>query len=257
MQRFTLDDYNSTFADRHLLHGILRKWAAERPNDTALIAADGARTLSWAEFERATMALAAELLARGFRKGDFVLTSLPFTIEHVLIEFACFRVGAILTPLDLRLTPPEIIRAIETLRPRAWFGVGVRGAMDYRPVWRAVLGAAPAVEHCLAVESSEAVEGVASYAPLAEIAARAIGGEVSAAARAAVEAAEAVVTADDGALVIFTTGSTGSPKPALLSHQNITVQCMCLSGAFFGGDRGTRMLVNLPPSHVGGGRRKP
>lgn len=57
---------------------------------------------------------------------------------------------------------------------------------------------------------------------------------------------------EDGALVIFTTGSTGSPKPALLSHRNITVQNMCLCGAFFGGDRGTRMLVNLPASHVGG-----
>jgi acyl-CoA synthetase (AMP-forming)/AMP-acid ligase II len=60
------------------------------------------------------------------------------------------------------------------------------------------------------------------------------------------------VTEEDGALVIFTTGSTGSPKPALLSHRNITVQNMCLCGAFFGGDRGTRTLVNLPPSHVGG-----
>ncbi|HUD22728.1 MAG TPA: fatty acid--CoA ligase family protein, partial [Acidobacteriaceae bacterium] len=41
-------------------------------------------------------------------------------------------------------------------------------------------------------------------------------------------------------------------KPALLSHRNITVQNMCLCGAFFGGDSGTRTLVNLPPSHVGG-----
>ena len=60
------------------------------------------------------------------------------------------------------------------------------------------------------------------------------------------------VTEDDGALVIFTTGSTGSPKPALLSHRNITVQNMCMCGAFFGGDRGSRTLVNLPASHVGG-----
>ena len=59
-------------------------------------------------------------------------------------------------------------------------------------------------------------------------------------------------TENDGALVIFTTGSTGSPKPALLSHRNITVQNMCLCGAFFGGDRGSRILVNLPGSHVGG-----
>ena len=61
----------------------------------------------------------------------------------------------------------------------------------------------------------------------------------------------AAVTENDGALVIFTTGSTGAPKPALLSHRNITCQNMCL-GAAFGFDTGTRLLVNLPPSHVGG-----
>src|SRR5208283_1806390 len=64
--------------------------------------------------------------------------------------------------------------------------------------------------------------------------------------------AEKHVKEHDGALVIFTTGSTGSPKPALLSHRNITVQNMCICGVFFGGDRGTRTLVNLPASHVGG-----
>jgi fatty-acyl-CoA synthase len=65
-------------------------------------------------------------------------------------------------------------------------------------------------------------------------------------------AALPAISEDDGALVIFTTGSTGSPKPALLSHRNITVQNMCICGAFFGGDSGARSLINLPPSHVGG-----
>jgi len=37
-----------------------------------------------------------------------------------------------------------------------------------------------------------------------------------------------------------------------LSHRNITVQNMCMCGSFFGGDSGTRTLVNLPASHVGG-----
>jgi acyl-CoA synthetase (AMP-forming)/AMP-acid ligase II len=69
---------------------------------------------------------------------------------------------------------------------------------------------------------------------------------------AAITAIVGDVTEEDGALVIFTTGSTGSPKPALLSHRNITVQNMCMCGSFFGGDSGTRTLVNLPPSHVGG-----
>ena len=42
----------------------------------------------------------------------------------------------------------------------------------------------------------------------------------------------AAVTENDGAQVIFTTGSTGAPKPALLSHRNITCQNLCLGAAF-------------------------
>jgi len=54
----------------------------------------------------------------------------------------------------------------------------------------------------------------------------------------------------DGAQVIFTTGSTGRPKAALLTHGSITAQNLCLGAAFeFGGER---VLVNLPASHVGG-----
>ena len=51
--------------------------------------------------------------------------------------------------------------------------------------------------------------------------------------------------------MIYTTGSTGFPKPALLSHRNITAQNMCLGGGF-GILTDSKMLVNLPPSHVGG-----
>jgi acyl-CoA synthetase (AMP-forming)/AMP-acid ligase II len=55
----------------------------------------------------------------------------------------------------------------------------------------------------------------------------------------------ATVGENDPALVISTTGSTGAPKPAMLSHRNITCQNMCLGAAFGFGDR-TRLLVNLP-----------
>ena len=59
------------------------------------------------------------------------------------------------------------------------------------------------------------------------------------------------VTEYDGAQVIFTTGTTGSPKPALLSHRGITCQNLCLGTAFgFGPEQ--KVLCNLPASHVGG-----
>jgi acyl-CoA synthetase (AMP-forming)/AMP-acid ligase II len=242
--QFTLDDYETTFADRHLLHGVVAKWAKARPDAPAMIGAEGGRAVTWSEFDRLTTALARELLRLGFSKGDFLVTLLPLSVDHVLLEYSCFKIGVIVAPLDLRLFPAEIMRALEILRPRGFVSLGVKAPFDLRPLWRALQAQCPWIQVSIAMDSEEPVEGTRSFAAILESAGRAEPNEGS--------AAMAEITENDGALVIFTTGSTGSPKPALLSHRNIAVQNMCISGAFFGGDHGSRSLVNLPPSHVGG-----
>jgi acyl-CoA synthetase (AMP-forming)/AMP-acid ligase II len=240
--QFTLDDYESLFADRHLLHGVVSKWAKAKPEAPALIGADGSRSVTWSEFDRLTTAMAGELLRLGLAKGDFLATMLPLTVDHILLEYSCFKIGVIVAPLDLRLSGPEVIRSLEILRPRAFVSLGVKAPFDLRPLWQAVLAQCPWIDHSIAVDSDEAIPGTKPFSAIADPATLA----------ASAHAAGAGITPDDGALVIFTTGSTGSPKPALLSHRNITVQNMCMCGAFFGGDRGSRILVNLPASHVGG-----
>jgi acyl-CoA synthetase (AMP-forming)/AMP-acid ligase II len=217
LPQFTLDDYETRFAGRHRLPDVVAMWAKEKPQEAALLAADGSRSVSWSDFDRFTAALAMELLRQGYGKGDFLLTMLPMSVDHVLLEYACFRIGVIVAPLDLRLNAAEVARATGILQPRGFFSLGTPPPFEIGEILRA------------ASDGPEAAE----------------------AERAALAAAEARVSEEDGALVIFTTGSTGSPKPALLSHRNITVQNMCISGVFFGGDRGTRTLVNLPASHVG------
>jgi acyl-CoA synthetase (AMP-forming)/AMP-acid ligase II len=240
--RFTLDDYEDAFADRHLLHGVVAKWAKERPEAPAIVGAESGRTLTWSEFDRATAALGIELRRMGFVKGDFLVTLLPMSVNHVLLEYGCFKIGVIVAPLDLRLSAAEVIRALELLRPRGFAALGVKAPLDLRPLWRAVQELCPWIERSIAVDSEEPIDGAQSFEAIA-----------GAAEDAFTEVADAAAVAeDDGALVIFTTGSTGSPKPALLSHRNITVQNMCMCGSFFGGDSGSRTLVNLPPSHVGG-----
>jgi acyl-CoA synthetase (AMP-forming)/AMP-acid ligase II len=242
--QYTLEDYETTFADRHLLHDVVAKWAKIHPESPALLSAEGDRAVSWGEFDRITSALAAELLRLGFAKGDFLVTLLPLTVDLVLLEYSCFKIGVIVAPLDLRLSPAEVLRALEILRPRGFVSLGVKAPLDLRPLWSAVQTRCNWIQHFIVADSEEAIEGTRSYASIAEVANRA--------ATDVGTTAFAEITPDDGALVIFTTGSTGSPKPALLSHRNITVQNMCICGAFFGGDRGTRTLVNLPASHVGG-----
>ena len=238
--QLTLEDYESAFADRHLLHGVLAKWAEARPDAIALESAGGDRSVTWSEFDRLTTATARELAHLGFVKGDFLVTLLPMSVDHVLLEYSCFKIGVIVAPLDLRLTAAEVLRALEILRPRGFAALGVKPPLDLRPLWQTVQAKCPWIQHLIAVASEEPVPGTLSFALIAEPA------------HHSVAAAEPIIDENDGALVIFTTGSTGSPKPALLSHRNITAQNMCLCAAFFGGDNGSRALVNLPASHVGG-----
>jgi len=240
--QFTLGDYETEFGDRHLLHGVVAKWAKAKPEALALVSADGERTVNWGDFDRITTALAGELLRLGFAKGDFLVTMLPMSVDHVLLEYGCFKIGVIVAPLDLRLTAAEVMRALGILRPRGLASLGVKGPLDLRPLWRAVQAQCPWIEHSIVMDSEDAIAGTRSFTSITE----------AAAGSAAAGTIDCTLTEDDGALVIFTTGSTGSPKPALLSHRNITVQNMCMCGAFFGGDRGSRILVNLPASHVGG-----
>jgi acyl-CoA synthetase (AMP-forming)/AMP-acid ligase II len=250
LPQLTLDDYNRQFADRHLLHGVVAKWARERPEAIAMLSAETGRTVTWSEFDRFTTALACEWLRRGFKKGDYLVTLLPMSVDHVLLEYSLFKIGVIVVPLDLRLPATEVLRVVEMLRPRGFVCLGLYGPLDFREMGRAVRAKCSSFEHFFSVSTAEPDEGFRSYAALAEAASR-IAAKTPDAGAAELAATASAVTEDDGALVIFTTGSTGSPKAALLTHRNITSQNMCLCGAFFGGDNGMRSLVNLPASHVG------
>jgi len=250
--QFTLDDYENAFADRHLLHGVVAKWAKEKPEAPALLSAEGNRTVTWSEFDRITTALARELLLLGFAKGDFLVTLLPMSVDHVLLEYSCFKIGVIVAPLDLRSSSAEVMRALEILRPCGFACLGVKAPFDFRELWRTVQANCPWVEHGIAVDSEDAISGTRSFAAIAEPAWRSAAEATPATVADSAALDGIAVSENDGALVIFTTGSTGSPKPALLSHRSITAQNMCLSGALMGGDRGIRALVHLPPSHVGG-----
>jgi len=253
--QYTLEHFEEDFADRHLLHQVIAKWAKETPDKIAIIDAETGQEVSYAYLDMVTTALAMKLLEMGFRKGDFLATSLPLLLEHIYLEYACFKIGAVCAPLDLRLKGPEVIRSLNLVKPKGYAFLGKTPVADFSELGAAVMKNCPYIEHFIQfVPPGDEIDGAVSAFTIAAEASKIGEGVLADPENApllkAFREATAQVTENDGALVIYTTGSTGLPKPALLSHRNITCQNMCLGGGF-GMSEDTRMLVNLPPSHVG------
>jgi fatty-acyl-CoA synthase len=171
--------------------------------------------LTYAELDRRAGRLATGLAEHGIGRGDRVATLTPNTPDHVAAFFACARLGAILQPVSWRLAPPEVAYQLA----------------DAEPTLLLV-----AEEHDeLARHAGADVEIARIGDPTLEA-----DGEVPAAAED-----------DDPLLLVYTSGTTGKPKGALLTHAN----CFWTNLSF---DRtaGVRdddvVLQVLPQFHVGG-----
>jgi len=253
--QYTLEHFEKDFADRHLLHQVVAKFAKETPDKEAIIDAENGNKISYSQFDKTTTALAMQLLKMGFKKGDFLATSLPLLAEHIYLEYACFKIGVIVAPLDLRLKGPEVVRSIDLIKPKAYVFLGKTPRGDFAELGKAVKASCPYIRYFIQMSPpDEVIEGAMSVFVLAgeamKIAQEAMQNPANSADLKAYMTATSQINENDGALVIYTTGSTGLPKPALLTHRNITCQNMCLGGGF-GIQQDSLMLVNLPPSHVG------
>jgi len=89
----TLEEFENGYADRHLVHAAVDYWAARKPDQAAIVNATRGTRLTWRELQRGSLMLAGELARMGFSKGDFLAASLPLANEHILLEYACFRLG--------------------------------------------------------------------------------------------------------------------------------------------------------------------
>ena len=220
------------------LNSVVDYWASARPDDAAILNATRGTTLTWRDFQSGSAALASSLAGLGFRKGDVLAASLPLLNEHILLEYACFRLGVIHTPLDLRLQPTELLRCLTLVRARGYAFPGKVAGMDFAAIGEAVRQRCDTIEHLFQFSPpGECIAGALSFPEWMG--------------RVGQRSELPHISSQDPAQAIFTTGSTGPPKPALLSHGGITSQNLCLAQAFrFGPDH--RVLCNLPASHVGG-----
>jgi len=206
----------------HNAGGWLARRAASGGARVAVIEEDvgPARRLSYAELEERTARCAAWLRGAGVARGDRVAIALANRSAFVELVFAAARVGAIALPVNTRLAPPELAQILADAEPR----VLVHEPDLADRVARAA-AAVPAAPRTVAVGDYE--RALAVHAP---------------------DFSVAPVAPDDPMILMYTSGTTGVPKGALLPHRK-TLSNTLNAEIFFGLDERDCVLAVVPLFH--------
>ena len=236
-----------------LLNSYIEHWAQLMPDKPAMVQHEDGKTISYKQFLSLVDFFALRLQDMGIEPGDRVATMLVLVPEHIILMYACFKIGAIISPLDVRLQNDEVVRDLGKIEPKAFFFLGETPVRDFREVGSAVQERCPYVEHLVQFtpdpKPGQILEGAVSITDVMDKK-RLVYLKLKDMLAGRLKKVYGSIEPRTPALIIYTTGTTGEPKPAVLCHENIIVQNEILArGAQM--KRGSSLLVNLPPSHVG------
>lgn len=201
---------------------LLARTVAARPGAEAAVFATGPRW-TWAEFAEGVDRLATGLLSLGIAPGDRVGIWAPNRPEWLLTQFATARIGAILVNVNPAYRPNELEYALAKVGVRALILADTFKTSDYIGMIRGVApeidGAAPGDLHAARLPDLRAVIRMGQAATPGMLSFDALA--ATAADKVALDAVTAGLAPDDPINIQFTSGTTGLPKGATLTHRNI------------------------------------
>jgi len=214
----------------HWVNHIARH-AHAKPDDVYL-RFEGCST-TWAQLHERVTSVAAAMAGRGVRAGDRVAIMMTNRPEFLEAMFAANALGAIAVPINFRLAPDEVAFILTDS--------GAALLVVDETTGLAAASARAACAHEIGFVSAGHTEGADPYF----LTAARPGGLPAAGEPPAVDVRE-----DSPALIMYTSGTTGRPKGAVLSHQNLQCQALTVIRALrlFGDDE-----VNLcaaPMFHI-------
>jgi len=212
-----------------LVHEILEHSAARLADKTALI--EGESRLTYAEFQSQVEAFSAGLSAGGVSQGDRVALLFPNCIEFCVAYFAALRLGAIAVPLNNRLAPQEFTYIVNDCGAETM-------VLGYQ-FWEVYQQFADTLERDMRLiyAGETPVEGAEYFPELLQT-----GGQAP---------ESPAMTMDDPACIMYTSGTTGLPKGAVMSHRNIFTNARNC-GAHMGYLESDTTLIVVPLFHVTG-----
>ena len=202
--------------------------AAATPNKLAMVELAGGRRFTYAQMHERVGRVAAMLKARGIKKGQrvgFLTLNSSDTLE---IIFGCWRLGAVCLAINFRLTPPEIGFILENAECSL-----VVVDTPFLPIAQALEGKTPVKDwvHTDGMGGESDYEtALASAAPIFEYEPQAL---------------------EDQCMLMYSSGTTGTPKGVIITHGMMYFSAAAGSGP---GEntRSSVSLSNMPLFHIGG-----
>ena len=202
--------------------------AGRRPQQLAIHDLQTARKFSYADLDCRSNGLASALTTLGISKGDRVALLAPNCAEYFELQFACGRIGAIMLPLNWRLSVPELEYILGDATPRLLIYDKDFAAAAQELAKRCGLPHLLEIDHERPDSTYERALATNPVAP-----------------------PPVALTHDDVGMVMYTSGTTGHPKGAIITHGMVLWNCINLGiPAFI--SPATAQLVVLPLFHTGG-----
>jgi len=191
----------------NLAHFLARS-ASVFPEDLAIVC--GPNALSWASLEAAAGRVAHGLAVRGIGSGDRVVLACPNLPDFVVAYYAVLKLGAILVPINILLKAGEIAYHLRDSGARAFLCFEGSAELPLGAEGRAAFAQVPECTLFVLIGRGEAgeqtLEDLARGQP------------------ARFETIDC--SPDDTAVILYTSGTTGMPKGAELSHSNLCMNAL-------------------------------
>ena len=210
----------------HNLYSLLRARFPRAEEAVAFETADGA-TLSYPDLDRMVGRHANALVGLGVEPGDRITVQVEKSLANVFVYLAALRTGAVFNPLNTAYTPAEVDYFAGDAKPRVLVTTPER-LDEMRPV-----AEANGVDHVVTLDA----DGGGSLAALA--------------AEAPSDHAPVPRAEDDLAGLVYTSGTTGRSKGAMLSHGNLASNALTLHD-LWGFEPDDVLIHALPIFHVHG-----
>ncbi len=163
-------------------------------------------TITWSEFDRRANQFSRVLQEMGIKKGDRVMQLMHNSIDWLVVYFGIVRTGAWVVPLNFRFSSDDILKCAAVAEPQVFiFGEEFREKIEET---KDKLGT---VKQFVCTGDSTPPFAL-SYKALMRF--------------ADTEPLKVDITLDDPCGLYFTSGTTGQPKPILLTHHNMATACI-------------------------------